>query len=827
MKKLFKVCAALAAVTTMSVSATVVANAAVKETLVGDNVVTNSGIMNEVDWELKGDTASASYKTHSLGTVLELNDAVWAAGWFAPWDKVSFGDGGTVTMEFDAVETKDFVFTPLYGENFQNRTYAYWFNGYSGLCDGGASANSASLVWYSDEALTAKHPGMGDADTNPTCWFAPFTASEYGSHVKFTYKADGTLGYTVWALNEEGTYSGDGASLWIKNALAAPEQGKEYYVGINYWNGYLYMKNFKITDATGVKTDITFGTTQGWQETGGLSSAGKVYAPTAKIKTISEISATPADGDRLVSAEKIKADGSINKVFTMNGSFTFRDLGKKFGVAFGLDEQTQAISEEGVSYVYFENKTVDNVTATYVNVMNDGVAGETPVSLGKDLTADETAYAFTIEGNNDGSAKMTVAGTTIDLAVNNVEGYVAFVTDGEGTASVGIGNETNLYRYVYRGSKGGAIANNFNTGYINPENFAVSSVAAVMAANAEDAKGIIVEEGKLRFAGSADNSFFTTAEEYSDYILEFVFENTNDADKPALKEGWIHGYSPLSVDLGVKDGGGWGRSVMIMLKDGNVQMQNYKDGLSVVKDSPVSYNFKPEAGQTKATAVKMVVVDNVITVYVQEVTGETLSAENYIQAARFEVPDTYGKIAFATTESGWFDIDNFRVTPVDDPDAEKMAANVAAYVDFAEIADEYRPYSLEAPEVTFADGTATWTEVEGATGYIVNVNGNETEVGADVFTYTVTEAGEYLLTVTAKGNGSYIRDSEQSDAIEFTIGSSESDSTSEEGSGTPDSGSASEEGSAAKKGCMGSVGGLGIFALSALAAAVVLKKKEN
>ena len=136
------------------------------------------------------------------------------------------------------------------------------------------------------------------------------------------------------------------------------------------------------------------------------------------------------------------------------------------------------------------------------------------------------------------------------------------------------------------------------------------------------------------------------------------------------------------------------------------------------------------------------------------------------------MPDTYGIVSFGTTDSGYFKIDNVKITPIDDKDPAKLAENLAAYQDLQPIEDEYRPVTLDAPQVTLSGNVATWTAVEGATGYQLNVNGQTTNVGADVLSYTFeqTEDGEYVLTVTAVGNGDYISDSEQSNAVTFKVG---------------------------------------------------------
>ena len=112
--------------------------------------------------------------------------------------------------------------------------------------------------------------------------------------------------------------------------------------------------------------------------------------------------------------------------------------------------------------------------------------------------------------------------------------------------------------------------------------------------------------------------------------------------------------------------------------------------------------------------------------------------------------------------------------------------------------------------MTLSGNVATWTAVEDATGYIINVNGSTTNVGADVLSYTFeqTEPGDYVLTVTAVGNGSYISDSEQSTAVTYTVGS-----VVKGGAG----------------GCSGNVAGVSIALSGVLAAAsvIVLRKRAK
>lgn len=267
----------------------------------------------------------------------------------------------------------------------------------------------------------------------------------------------------------------------------------------------------------------------------------------------------------------------------------------------------------------------------------------------------------------------------------------------------------------------------------------------------------------------------------------------------------------------MKEGGGWAKGAMLELKNG-VLLENFIGGYSATAGG-TDYAFRPDGEQhTKTTAMKIVAVDGVIKVYAFEITETTeLKKENYVLLGTFEVPEHYGAISFAATEAGYFDIDDLRVVPVDDPDAEKMAQNVEKFADFAEIADEYRPVKLEAPEVAANGNVVAWTEVEKATGYIVNVNGNLHEVGADVSSFVVEgEAGEYTVTVIAKGNGDYISDSEQSEPVIAVI--------EDKGSSSNGSGSGNSSGS---EGCAGSVSSMGLLTVLCVCAVVTLRRVKE
>lgn len=811
---------------------TITANAALKETSLSSEIVTESGVFNRLDWEKVGENADTVYTENvSDSTYLQWNSNGWADCWLVGWDTVSF-DKGDVYVEFDILEWSNNI-KPVIGSAVTAPLQTIWV-GSSGIIDtsawDGVSNNGININYYADRACETLYTTAQGSDSvateNGNAWFYLTPVAGEPARVRFIFTSDGILGIRRAAWQEDGIYEDADwtSSIYLKTAYPTVTADGEYYVGIN-GQGQMKIDNFKIAYEDGTEVISTDFENADWQETIGTPTSGKILNFKGTMGNDAEFLVTnPADTNMTISKAAVAIDEDVDMAFTLETEVALRNLGKPIGFAFGLADSAQAVDAEGTSFVYFENATVpatEDVAEhieTFVNVMKNGVKG-TAVSLGKDITGAAAEFVpVVIDGYKNGDIKVTVNGEAVaTFNEQNIEGKVAIATYGTGDVTAAFGIKLSLVTYSYRGSAGGEIATNFNTGFINPENWAMASVKATQFVNADEAVGLAVEDGALFFKGTGDGTYFSSTRAYADYVLEFDYITYHKDDKPEQVEGWNSGHSDLAVNLGCNSGFGWANSIMIMLKQeaGIVQMQNYKGGLSVVEDGdplPEGTTFNPaSAGETVTNKVKITVASNEIKVYLitlQE--GVEATADDFVLAATFEVPDTYGIVSFGTTESGYFKIDNVRITPIDDKDPAKVEANLAAYESLQPIADEYRPVTLDAPKVTLSGNVATWTAVEDATGYIINVNGSTTNVGADVLSYTFeqTEPGDYVLTVTAVGNGSYISDSEQSTAVTYTVGSV-------------------EKGGAG--GCSGNVAGVSIALSGVLAAAsvIVLRKRAK
>lgn len=768
-------CAAAGAVT---LGAGITADAATKETLVADNIITDGGIVNELDWKFAG--SETAITSNIKGDLFEAKGVAWGAGLVVGYDTANFAEG-RVTMEFDVLNMVGCCMGPFItnatGFN-EGRTSTIWVGGPdNGMITGAADPRAAGFEYYSDEALTERSPleaGSGN------CWTIAFGTApgEMRYHVQYIFKQEGVMGIKTYILNEDGIYDSTNLAteIWIKNAFEALDTTTEHRFGFDYW-GDLTIDNYKLSTPTKTVFETDF-TGSAWSDATGVAAAGKVFNNYGVPVSVAQIDANLTKTDRIVTELKVKSDENSAKAFTLTGSVDFKTL-DKFGFAMGLDSQTQELDADGVSFVYFtQGVNAGGTNVNYINVMENGEAVGDPIEVG-DMAGLFAFFDFEFTVATDGTAAFSAFGVSIPLTLNpdNIDGYFALANYGDATSEISLGRGLNIMSFAYRASEGAGVASNFNSNWMNPDNWESLAGSPVMFEDASQTKGIVVEDGKVQFAGVGHGSYIGTTEKYAEYVIEFVYEEGFDGDKPKLVDSYELSYSPLAVIIGIDTAtsapSGWAEKTMVIFYEGYLQLLDFKQEQVVIADALTNYNFRAsEAGTVKKTAIKMVVMNKSVTIYLQElVEGTTPTEEAWVKAAEFQTADTYGKITFASTEAGVFALDDIRITPIDDPNPEVVAANAAAYVSFQAIADENRPITLIAPVVTMTENVISWNAVEDATGYIVSVNGTTTEVGADVLSYTVdtTEVGDYTITVVAKGNGDWISDSAQSNAISFTI----------------------------------------------------------
>ncbi len=680
----------------------------------------------------------------------------------------------------------------------------------------------AGNVFYQDRACETAVSHSAD--------FIVYPLAENAA-LEFTFTADGVIGVTH-----------NGLTYYIKNAFPADLCSGEVRVGIGFWNtvnfdnvvlkqgGEQLMANdFSGEWATKEGNEIFANLTEdvdndaqevpdpapsdydklaetgferGWNAD--KESGGICYSENAKhIIAGGYASVNTDENQRLVLRQRISVDESCDKVFDAEGSLAFGSLEDKFGFAIGMPAANTAVDDSG--FLYFANEG----GTTHL------VLGGTDYDLGKDLVGEgETPVVL----NALADGKLNVKVGEADYAFENVnfDGYFAILSKGEGDATVIVGQAFKVTNYSYNKSEGGELAVNFNTGYYDKENWTMQSLKANYFNEPERARGITFENGRLNFDGVGIMTYFATTKRYSEYILEFDYIQPHDLPTTYANGGFL---GTFAVCIASNASSGYNNSNMFspFYYDGYGYVQCTYATSGVYEGSSTSgkWNFY-NADKDVVTAMKFVVAEEKVSVYVQDITETEFDAENYHLMGTWEVGNTYGYVCFAGDEGTVQSFDNIRITPIDDPNPEQVRKNIEEFVDRRPIADDH--VDLAAPVIEADGNVVSWEAVKDAEGYVVTVNGVE-QSEQTATEYTLTEAGTYTVTVRAVGHSAFINgDSPESNTLTVTV--------TQTGTDTSDSGSSGNSGSEGQGGGCSGAAGASAFGLVALFAAALAKRRH-
>jgi hypothetical protein len=489
-----------------------------------------------------------------------------------------------------------------------------------------------------------------------------------------------------------------------------------------------------------------------------------------------------------VTQEPVSVDANVEESFDVEASLRFDTLadGDKVGFALGLGSKTEALAPADNVFVYVEN------TAGATSIKADGASGAA-VPYGKNI-ADGAFTDISLTAYSDGRIVFKAGSVSAAFtAEQSLAGYIAIDQVRSSAMAYAVASSITIKGYSYRGSTGDARAVNFNTGWLNGDDFQYESYNAAMIVDEDrpNIKGIVQEDGELFFCATADMSNFTFKDAYyADFILEFDFISIPKADRLRVEPTWLNQYSALGLlfNANIPNWGSHGKAIYIYdiidprqeTTDSRVLFHSWNSD-----DADVSKQIATIDGDTgtaasgginiykQTTKFKLVAANNRVTLYACAMEpGKPLSeyeSSDYIQLIDTAVSDTYGMVSFATTDSGFFKLDNIKITPVDSTDPAVVAENVAAYEDFLPIKDESK---LSAPSVALSGDSASWAAVPNASGYRISVNGVESDVAADVLSYDFGQAepGDYTLTVKAIGgetDDAIRRDSDFSNEVAY------------------------------------------------------------
>lgn len=773
-----------------SIGGVISASAAVQEREVSSQTLTDAGNLNIIDWDTTGNSdVFVPTVTNYYASYGSLATAYLYYG-----EKLDLTKGNVV-ITYD-----------LLGGDAMS-----WFGAWLGA-DTTTTLNDMQFYVNSIQAVSAA-PYRSDW----TAYTTEDMTESYPSHfqVGYTYKAaDDVAIRVVQTFKAENQVYGlqtygikaDGSlalynSIWFKNKF--PEELSTSAVfGFYFGNSNASVDNVEFKQGETVLLREDFSTkdniiAKSSVDLTGSSTAGKLALEGSRFGESYLRINNPTSADRLVSASEV--DGKdVEKAFDMTGKIRFNTLANQFGLATGLENMDSEID----SFVYFYEK--DGTTRIASTKTGD------EVDLGVSLVGKQEFTDFSVSATSDGTITVSILDKTATFTGFTVVGKFAFVVQGEGDTQVDLEKTLTTTTYFYRESEKESDANNFNTGYVNPEDWNIQSTTAQFMTDPADARGVVVEDGKLYFYGSGDYSYFATTSQYADYVLEFDFISEAKETRP---ETSYTSYGGLCVGVGSKSYSGWINSAMILFHEGFVQLQNWQSGACTQVEAGIEYNINANETEDKITAIKFVVYNGNIKVYAQDITNTEFDVANYVEVLSVKVPSTYGYISFCSSESAYFAIDNVRITSISDPSETVMEEAIANYQDKATIADEAEPVILVAPVVTLTENVVTWEAVENATGYKVYVNDVAGDVISDL-TYTINaEAGQsYEVKVVAVGNGDNVIDSVASNAVVYTApGASESENKNSSSAG----------------GCMGGIGSSSVLALAMLGVVTIIKKRNR
>lgn len=841
--------------------------------------VTISDVVDDVYWTKQGNEAAIT-KTESSAYYLAEANTTWPNLNFLSSEDTVKGDK-TVYAEIEidgssfgrGATSTSFAFQP-YNKDTDSITDYMYTSGERTICDHTSTGNYALLA----EAESVVGGGWGTrmAAAGNSGWERK---EAFVSKILYIGRPDGSISMYLYEMDEVNRTADlayreklrTKSSEDNKNYYPVPNAEDDYHITVAL-NGSAIIKSAEFgtveenaedleknifekgVKTALVKTDVTDGKLLKTHR------AGTVYASKGKIvKLGGTVFTDSTQSDMLVAAMPVFKNEISSKVFSMKATLRISELaeGKKAGFAV-----TDLESDE----INFKNVTANGVSYIFVTKQGEKAiighlkSGET-VKTYELESADLSELELSATAYKNNVLKVVSGGIEYEFENVNVEGYIAFAAAGEGSSSITLADEVEIIRYDYTRSDSGNYETNFNQ-YMDPDNFMVGTTGTAGFANQMQAVGLEKKDGKLMFNGSGSNTVFCAGGIYSDFVVEFDYTSYPIEDRPEKVAGWMFGYSDLTIAFGNETPYGWGSGAyQLFIRDystrqwgspdepyqgyGSVKLMNWASGSligdeicisdgsdTVDEEGKHTYTSVAKDGYVslyaKTTRIKLVVADNVATLYATEMTegkalGEYTSAD-YIELGKWNLPDAVaGRVSVCADENAYFAIDNYRITRLDGETESDVAKNLAEYHDFKEIADDPMPVALDTPTLVLEGNTVKWNAIENANGYAVKVNNGADIIVSDTsYTIDVEDDGEYVIEVRALGSGKKLLDSDAA-RITYTKGEKQ-----------PDSGSSSSSGSKidtdpVSGGCAGSISGISAtcWAACAIAAIIFKKKREN
>lgn len=245
-------------------------------------------------------------------------------------------------------------------------------------------------------------------------------------------------------------------------------------------------------------------------------------------------------GDRMVSATALKNDESIitdlesvNASFIVNFAAAAPDTDE---IAFFLGLKDRDSDPLKGSYAFIMNKNGGKLVK-YGENGKENLSAANTVEFKDEAGKDKN---ITLSVNKNGALTVTENGEKLsgdfDL-INDFNGYFGFVATSDNSGVIQLDNVlVNNTEYFVPVTK--SVTHNFSNDFFGNEGY------EDFYAYAGDAGKMLVENGKLAYQGLSERSFFGSAHQYDDFILDYklcdIYVGTPDTDdKLKTKNGWL------------------------------------------------------------------------------------------------------------------------------------------------------------------------------------------------------------------------------------------------------------------------------------------------